>query len=592
MKLIRLKLGVSFRSLQAGFEFDFLKHGESYGGIEPYVLAGPNGSGKSNILEVLAAIFYHLETTPLRDPPESFRYDEESNPKGFRPETSIPDAFEIEFHHHKPHQDNLSSAFSITIPSHTRIQVTKEVGESYQSQIVSEDPKKKNKPLSNAELRQYLPDHILAYSSGENETLSLPFFKTRFLHLDEYFELLRKGFTQYPDAPESRLTFLDQEFSQAILLSNLLMQDENTLTALRDETKIGSLEQIKIILNRRLEVPRDEVDQFPTELLITETNEFEEETFFIPILHLLESKQGAEEDSQNSFLAPIEKLIRCASFHYHDPEAETLTLDYWVNRDTHDAFAQNFSSALELFQTFQTLLTLNLCTVSTQLKRDLYNSKSPYINETIPTLASDERIMRFKNVQITKQGSEDWLLTKDLSDGEHQHLHSLGLALLYRDQNCLFLLDEPETHFNPEWRSRFITSLKNCLRTSKHAQSEILITTHSPFLISDSKPNQVLVFSKKEEKVKIKRPEYNTFGASINKITMETFKQKKTIGGQAQQALAGFRQRFKNGEQDDAFITEIENTLGDSIEKILLIKTILDNRPPPKRKKGRKLDLD
>ena len=102
----------------------------------------------------------------------------------------------------------------------------------------------------------------------------------------------------------------------------------------------------------------------------------------------------------------------------------------------------------------------------------------------------------------------------------------------------------------------------------------------------------MLVFSKKEEKVKIKRPEYNTFGASINKITMETFQQRKTIGGQAQQALAGFRQRFKNGEQDDAFITEIENTLGDSIEKILLIKTILDNRPPPKRKKGRKLDLD
>ena len=591
MKLIRLKLGVSFRSLQAGFEFDFLKHGESYGGIEPYVLAGPNGSGKSNILEALAAIFYHLETSGLRTPPETFPYDEDSNPDGFRPEVSIPDAFEIEYHHHESHQDNLTAGFKISTLPETHIRVTKEKGEMFQSKIISKDPEKKNVTLSTNELRKYLPEHVLAYSSGENETLSLAFFKTRFLHLDEYLEDLRKG-NSYPNKPESRLTFLDKEFSQAILLSNLLMQNQNALRQLQVETGIGHLKQFKIILNRRLEIPREEVDQFPSEILITETNEFEEKTFFIPILHLLESKKDTDKESLNSFLAPIEKLIRCSSFHYHDPELETLALDYWVNQGTLDAFTQNFTSALELFQTFQVLLTLNLCTVSPQLKRDLYHSESLYVNETIPSPPSDQRIMRFKLVRFEKDEISEPVMLKNLSDGEHQHLHSLGLALLYRNHNCLFLLDEPETHFNPEWRSRFITSLKNCLTTRSHAQPEILITTHSPFLISDSQREQVLVFSKKKGKVKVNRPEYNTFGASINKITMETFQQRKTIGGQAQQAVADFRQRFKNGEQDDAFITEIENTLGDSIEKILLIKTILDNRPPPKRKKGRKLDLD
>ncbi|MFO7073700.1 ABC transporter, partial [Pseudomonas aeruginosa] len=50
----------------------------------PFVCAGLNGSGKSNLLEALAAIFYHMECIYLENLPDSFRHDEEYNPKGFR----------------------------------------------------------------------------------------------------------------------------------------------------------------------------------------------------------------------------------------------------------------------------------------------------------------------------------------------------------------------------------------------------------------------------------------------------------------------------------------------------------------------------
>ena len=97
MKLLRLKLHEPFRSLQAGFELDFLQPwddpaDESASAFAPYILAGPNGSGKSNVLEVLAAIFYHLECMYLENLPDSFVYDEEQNPEGYQSSQGIPDA--------------------------------------------------------------------------------------------------------------------------------------------------------------------------------------------------------------------------------------------------------------------------------------------------------------------------------------------------------------------------------------------------------------------------------------------------------------------------------------------------------------------
>jgi hypothetical protein len=108
----------------------------------------------------------------------------------------------------------------------------------------------------------------------------------------------------------------------------------------------------------------------------------------------------------------------------------------------------------------------------------------------------------------------------------------------------------------------------------------MLITTHTPFLISDSKRDKVLVFAKDKTNgaVSISHPDYNTLGASINKITMNTFGKRETIGGHAQALLEAFRVRFEQGaENKEALITEIQLRLGDSVEKMLLIKTILDS---------------
>ena len=469
-----------------------------------------------------------------------------------------------------------------------RVGVWRNPGESvrfrWENQVdFSADP---NEAFKGGHADILLPEYVLGYSSGENEILSLPFFKMRFVQYDEYWQALAQQLS-YPGHPETRLAYLDNGFSQAILLCNLLFHDEASLQSFREDVGVEALKEFRIIIRCSIEVTAKQAAQLtsgdyvlpsesqdgrfadnPAISLSTETGGY--------VVHLT---QRLESDERSSI---IEKLKRCATLSYHDEESDSLVLDYRVNDATKAAFRNNFDdSALSLFQAFQVLLMLNLYSVSEQLKTDIYRSNSHYVSETVPTLASDQRIMRFKFVKFMKQGVSEPMMLKELSDGEHQLLHSLGLCLLFRNTNSLFLLDEPETHFNPDWRANFISQLRRCLPGNGDVGQEMLITTHTPFLISDSKPDKVLIFEKDKAsgEVSISQPDYNTLGASINKITMSTFGKRETIGGYAQALLEALRARFEQGgDNEEELIAEIQRELGDSVEKVLLINAILDRQ--------------
>lgn len=441
-----------------------------------------------------------------------------------------------------------------------------------------------------------LPQYVLGYSSGENEILSLPFFKMRFIQFDEYWNALTQQLP-YPGYPETRLAYLDNSFSQAILLCNLLFQDDATLQPFREDVGIEALTEFRIILRRSIELTSEQLESFSTnesqqlnsQILSADEDSLGNKRYRLNILQLVE---GDEKSSRM-----VSALKRCATLSYEDEANDVLILDYWVNEATKQAFRENFEdSPVSLFQAFQVLLMLNLYTVSDKLKADLYQSNSHYVSETVPVLASDQRIMRFKFVRFSKVGVAEPMMLKELSDGEHQLLHSLGLCLLFRNTNSLFLLDEPETHFNPQWRANFISRLRQCFPKKKQDEEnseinsfsqEMLITTHTPFLISDSKPEKVMVFSKDKasQKVSIHHPDYNTLGASINKITMNTFGKRETIGAYAQGILDDLRKRFEQGDEDsDTLINDIHQKLGDSVEKLLLVKAILASENPEDEK--------
>lgn len=589
MKLLRLKITdpAGFRSLPCGFEHHFRTEWSLQDelaqpeGFAPFVCAGPNGSGKSNLLEVLAAIFFQLEILRVR--------------RSFLPEVLqstdqvfSPVAFELEYLIRVPPEYIRSDG-----PVWAKVGVWKNPGESvrFQWENQSDFDAEVSEVFKGGHADILLPQYVVGYSSGQNEILSLPFFKLRFVQFDEYWNALTRQLS-YPGHPETRLAYLDSGFSQAILLCNLLFQDEATLQPFREDVGIEALQEFRIIIRRSIPLASDQLATFGSEdqnqrqslddivngnpALRAEVDDAGHTRYRLNLMQLLEG------DERSSLV--VSALKRSATLYYVDETTDTLVLDYWVNDDTKQAFRENFDgSPLALFQAFQVLLTLNLFAVSDTLKADLYRSTSHYASETVPTLASDERVMRFKNFYFTKLGVSKPMLLKELSDGEHQLLHSLGLCLLFRTTNSLFLLDEPETHFNPDWRANFITRLRQCLPASGDVGQEMLITTHTPFLISDSKPDKVLVFAKDKASgaVSISHPDYNTLGASINKITMNTFGKRETIGGHAQALLEALRARFEQGTEDkESLITEIHQQLGDSVEKLLLIKAILDGDQP------------
>lgn len=595
MKLLRLKITdpAGFRSLQAGFEFHFRTPWElqEEQGFAPFVCAGPNGSGKSNLLEVLAAIFFQLEVLRVRRSflPENFIYDEAENPEGFQDGEGIPNGFELEYLIRVPDEFRTSES-----PPFAEVKVVKTLSQSPEITWLNQAKFASDSPdiISERERDFLLPQYVLGYSSGENEILSLPFFKMRFIQFDEYWHALQNQLP-YPGRPEARMAYLDSSFSQAILLCNLLFQNADPLKLFREDVGLDELKEFRIIIRRSIEINESEILKFGNQdeskhetieeivndhIALTGTKlEYEEKRYRVNLMALLELEGDDKSDKI------INRLKRCATCYFVDEATDTLYLDFFINKATRLAFNENFDfdvnqSPIALFQTFQVLLSLNLYSVNEKLKADLYKSDSHYVSETVPTLASDERVTRFKFVKFTKFGVKHPVMLKSLSDGEHQLLHSLGLCLLFKNTNSLFLLDEPETHFNPDWRSNFITRLHQCFQGSED-RHEMLITTHTPFLISDSKPEKVLVFKKdkKSGSVSIQKPDYNTLGASINKITMNTFGKRETIGGHAQTTLEGLRKRFENGEDKVHLISEINQQLGDSVEKVLLIKTILDS---------------
>jgi restriction system-associated AAA family ATPase len=380
------------------------------------------------------------------------------------------------------------------------------------------------------------------------------------------------------------MIYLDDQFSQVILLCHFLFPSEAITRVFKDKINLEGFRCFRLIIRR---FHRIELEQVPSATPTAALEPEPKET-----VELTENLSGI-----------IDKLIKCSTTYYEDrtpyageeDDAHDLYLDFYIddNGESRRAFHTHFAdsvgdseelskaaSALNLFHALQTLLTLNYYKVEIETKKELYESGSLYVNETIPTPASHERIARFKDSRLIKPGIADRIYLKNLSDGEHQLLHTIGLCLLFRHKPALFLLDEPETHLNPEWRASYVSTLRAALEAdeaTKNVMREVLITSHSPFIISDCQQQNVVVFEKNDQgKVEWHNPDFQTFGASANAITIKVFNRRETIGNFALSKLDGFKQRLAANEDPDVLIDEANAELGDSVEKVLFVNQALN----------------
>ncbi len=159
-----------------------------------------------------------------------------------------------------------------------------------------------------------------------------------------------------------------------------------------------------------------------------------------------------------------------------------------------------------------------------------------------------------------------------LSEGELQMLTVLGLMRITREDHCLFLLDEPDTHLNPIWKLRYFEDIEGVLGDVYYAgfesggfgdgtfgassgQSQILITTHDPMMVGSLKREQVHILRRAGERTVVEMPDEHPQGMGVTGLLKsELFGLSSTLDIETERRLFRRNELFvkqpRTGEED------------------------------------------
>lgn len=541
MKLLRVKiLGQNFRSLPANVDYVF-NDTLTENKLSTKVFAGLNGSGKSNFLELIAEIFYYLE-----------RFSLEKTSKEYKKNKNI--GFEIEYVIANKDIISHKKRFSLlddTIDADIHVRIIKQLDELPEFSYSSYGDTKFVR-LDNT-IGQLLPTHIIAYTSGQNELLSNAFIRIRYHYFNETQNLSNSLF-------DRRMYFIDEESNYSIFVANMLLGKEKPLTYLKKIFGVEDLYSFRITVNYKTRNKGDE--------------------------QLLKTKIGL-----------LEPLKACASSWKNDIVNKVLVLDFVVNEATHQAFKHYYKSAFKLFQVFYELQSLNLLVDKQDVRKFVVNaSKVLNVSDELSKPDPSDLIFRIEKIRIkkvpkkiTEKDNNKPIYYKALSDGEHQLNEVIGSVMMMENEGSLFLMDEPDTHFNPKWRAKMVTMLNQVSgneydvkgNPERIRQHEIIMTTHSPFIISDNQKEDVYKFERKIvtqkdindpeiehhfEKLNLKNPEYQTYGSSVGFVLETIFDRDLTISDYSNEELNDLKASIKTLEDVKRVKKELLK-FGESIEK-------------------------
>ena len=166
-------------------------------------------------------------------------------------------------------------------------------------------------------------------------------------------------------------------------------------------------------------------------------------------------------------------------------------------------------------------------------------------------------------VRITVKKSDEYggrIGFTQLSEGELQMLTVLGLMRITSEDDCLFLLDEPDTHLNPIWKLRYFDAIEDVLtpRTNNalHGDSQILIATHDPMMVGSLRREQVHILRSQDKKIVVETPMVHPQGMGITGLLKsELFGLASTLDRETERRLFRRNELFavddRTPEQDE-----------------------------------------
>lgn len=184
---------------------------------------------------------------------------------------------------------------------------------------------------------------------------------------------------------------------------------------------------------------------------------------------------------------------------------------------------------------------------------------SPYSIELLQRYAENMSFSKFIDI--------DWM---GLSSGQKAYLNlfsKLTSALQRTTQkNIVLLIDEGDLYLHPKWQVEFLYRLLSILSTASTGNIQVVLTSHSPLLLSDLPKQNIQILGVPDLK-----PDIETFGANLYDLYAgPLFLEGMTSGLFSSLKIAEFMQFIKRKDfvsSEKEYIEDFLRILGDEIYK-------------------------
>ncbi len=119
------------------------------------------------------------------------------------------------------------------------------------------------------------------------------------------------------------------------------------------------------------------------------------------------------------------------------------------------------------------------------------------------------------------------------------------------DEATLIFIDEGEVYYHPEWQRRYISDLLDIINIEGEGKVQIILTTNSPFIISDVLGEDVIYLSNKNNDNSHIGVDGVTLGQNIHKLLTDNFFMEATIGEYAKKFIKCISKYISNPNEND-----------------------------------------
>lgn len=555
MKLVSIELLGQYKGLSdQAFDFSMVKG-------DVAVLIGANGSGKSQVMELIAEAFAFLERRQRQD---------------FRVRAPLGYDFRVTYEMASSRYEGLRR-FAVDTRDGLRISVH-QLADQPHGGVAQPAQGVWSEVTAYGSLEELALPRVIGYASGMSENLQRAFMRNAL----QYFDVIRvranlKKELAQPEVDEKTTLAINERY---------LKRNPGIFAAEGEDPESGlfRLRETDTAIPRNLFLDYDCAALLIATLGMLSHTDRDEVWNEIPFRHPTRvvfryDLRGQATASDNA--RDIKRLIELAgpnsckpiSPKTREPEYELLELDYlagdieisFQDPEVIQRMADNSRAPGQWFSALYKLQLLGVDewsgTVKRALRRDDFQGhvEKP-LKGKLPLSVQELRM----------SDGEHTVAFDDLSDGEVQLLLTLGAVRLFGDDETLFLYDEPETHLNPSWRTRFHLDFEKANEANGKAQA--FISSHSPFLVSSLPREAVFYFKKVDGVTDMTNPPGETFGASFDVLIKKHFNLHATISETAVQEIRErlADQQFTNQQKLDW----LEDSVGESMERSYLINKL------------------